>query len=113
MSQTDLAVASRRQNSTLRVTASDISRYESEKTTPGANVLAAIAKSLRRDIEFFYESGGEDDIDEEAALQAARLVPEALVDRIVAKRVQQRLEELGVSETTGGGAEWQATGRMR
>jgi len=93
MSQTDLAVAVRKASPRLKANPSDISRYESGKTTPGANVLAAIAKATGQEIDFFYEQGGDDDLEEEAAQ-----VTDALIDRIVEKRLQKRLRELGVQQ---------------
>lgn len=81
----------------IKADSSTIRRWEKGLNEPGASAVGCIAKATGKDIEFFYESGGDDELDEEAALQSARLVPEALVERIVEKRVQQRLRELGVS----------------
>lgn len=76
LSQGDLAFRARQHNPDLKPDAAAISNYETGKHTPSANMLAAVAQATGRDIEFFYESGGEDDLEEEAAL------PTHLVDAL-------------------------------
>lgn len=67
-----------------------VAGWEKGEYEPSGTVVAAVARATGKDIEFFYEQGGEDDLDEEAAQ-----VTDALLDRLVEKRVQQRLRELG------------------
>lgn len=75
-----------------------IRRWEKGLNEPSASAVACIAKATGKDIEFFYEQGGDDELEEEAALRrATQELGQATLDRLVEKKVEQRLRELGVS----------------
>lgn len=90
-SQSQLAWEVRKVNPGLRPDGSAISNYESDKHRPRSAMLYALARALGHPIEFFLEAGGDDDVEEEAALQAA--LPH-VTNVSLSRAMHDRLQEL-------------------
>lgn len=62
------------------------------KRGPGGETVACLTQIYGVDVDFFYEQGGDDEVDEEAALPSLDRALQAEVKR----QVERRLRELGV-----------------
>lgn len=91
MSRGDLAFKIRTLSAgDLKVDAQHVRRWEKGLHEPSATAIACIAQALGHPIEFFYESGADDDEEEKAALQAALpFVSDVLLSRAMKTRVDE------------------------
>lgn len=87
MSRGDLAYEVRNRTG-FKTTERNVRDWEKGVHGPRDGVIVAIANATGRDIEFFYEAGGDTDDEEEAALPDAMAALEQALMRVVRRAVR-------------------------